>query len=123
MVHEPSVLYGCMLDAGSSGSRIHVYRFGKQPDGSLRIQDEQFVQVKPGLSSFASNPDGAADSLQPLLDVARKHIPEDRWAASPIALYATAGLRLIDPTASAQILKVVETLLKSTPFKVRSRTL
>eukprot|EP01052_Picozoa_sp_SAG31_P008785 SAG31_NODE_450_length_15512_cov_5.788555_4_plen_170_part_00 len=115
-----SVKYGCMLDAGSSGSRIHVYKFNTLDDGSLRLLDETFVQVKPGLSAFAETPEKAAESLQPLIEVAREKIPAQHWADAPIALYATAGLRLIDPEASKAILHFVERLLSSTPFKFQS---
>ena len=47
-------LYGVMLDAGSSGSRVHAYRFGVRSDNSLFLEDELFKAVKPGVSSFAA---------------------------------------------------------------------
>ena len=55
--------------------RIHVYRFLRGIGGTLRIEDEEFFEVKPGLSSFASDPRGAADSLRPLIDVAKQYVP------------------------------------------------
>jgi len=38
-----------MFDAGSTGSRVHVYSF--RPNGELA--DEVFRQIQPGLSAYA----------------------------------------------------------------------
>lgn len=51
--------YAVVFDAGSTGSRVHVYRFdaGKSGDGELKLVSDTFEQLKPGLSAFADNPD------------------------------------------------------------------
>jgi Golgi nucleoside diphosphatase len=109
--------YGCMMDAGSTGSRIHIYRFAQRTDGSLRLENEVFKQLKPGVSSFASEPHKAAESIQPLLDEALKAVPADQHASTPIALYATAGLRLVKPqSASDAILEELRGALAASPF-------
>jgi apyrase len=70
-------VYNIVLDAGSTGSRIHVFRF-KQAGKQLLLQSDGFHQLKPGLSSFADNPQAAADSLKPLLQEALKAVPKDQ---------------------------------------------
>lgn len=67
-----------MLDAGSTGSRIHVYKFIQDAKGRIDVVSEVFVQVKPGLSSFATDPAGAARSLDPLMDAALEAVPKNR---------------------------------------------
>lgn len=100
-----------MIDAGSTGSRIHVYRFnncGPTPE----LENEVFEQTKKkeggsGLSSFREDAEGAALSLDPLMDVAVKSVPEEYRSCSPVAVKATAGLRLLGPEMSNKILEAV----------------
>nr|XP_012597226.1 ectonucleoside triphosphate diphosphohydrolase 5 isoform X4 [Microcebus murinus] len=52
-----STLYGIMFDAGSTGTRIHVYTFVQKTPGQLPIlEGEIFDSVKPGLSAFVDQP-------------------------------------------------------------------
>jgi len=48
-----------------------------------------------------------AESLQPLLEEAAKYIPQSKWRDTPIALKATAGLRMLSNNTAAQILEKV----------------
>ncbi|KAJ1995936.1 Guanosine-diphosphatase, partial [Coemansia thaxteri] len=68
---RPLVQYVLMVDAGSTGSRIHVYKFNyckEHPE----LEDEIFEQVKPGLSSFENDAGAAAHSLDSLMEAAMK---------------------------------------------------
>jgi Golgi nucleoside diphosphatase len=109
--------YGCMMDAGSTGSRIHIYRFAQRADGSLKLQNEIFKQLKPGVSSFAGQPHKAAESIQPLLDEAIAAVPAELHGTTPIALYATAGLRLLPVEGQSDaILEELRDTLAASPF-------
>lgn len=110
--------YSVVFDAGSTGSRVHVFHFFKGSDGSLHLSKEDFHALKPGLSSFADDPQAAADSLQPLLKTAVEAVPSDFYKCTPIALKATAGLRLIGEEKSARILEAVDKLFRASPFVV-----
>lgn len=110
--------YGIMMDAGSTGSRLHAFEFNYHPDGAVELIDELFEQTKPGLSAFASDPKGGAASLKPLLDAAVKRIPVDAQPCTPIELKATAGLRLIGEAKSEAILSEVYRLFLTYPFAV-----
>ena len=71
--------YAVVLDAGSTGSRVHVFKFelvANKP-GELKLISDTFEQLKPGLSSFPDSPEQAAASLKPLLDTALKTVPAD----------------------------------------------
>jgi guanosine-diphosphatase len=110
--------YGIMMDAGSTGSRTHVFEFKFHADGRKELVREVFEQLKPGLSSFADDPAAAAKSLKPLMEVAVREVPVALRKCTPIALKATAGLRLIGHEKSEAILNAVETMMKSYPFLV-----
>lgn len=115
---KPIVQYALMVDAGSTGSRIHVYRFnncGETPE----LESEIFNITKPGLSSYGSDPEGAAQSLDVLIDVAVKHVPESLKGCTPVAVKATAGLRLLGKEKSKKILDAVRHRLETKyPFPV-----
>ncbi|KAJ5883653.1 guanosine-diphosphatase [Penicillium subrubescens] len=123
---KPLIQYALMVDAGSTGSRIHVYRFnncGSTPE----LENEVFEQTKKkeggsGLSSYKEDAEGAARSLDPLLEVALQNVPEDYRSCTPIAVKATAGLRILGPELSKNILEAVRTRLETVyPFPVVAR--
>jgi len=107
-----------MLDAGSTGSRIHVYDFDYKPNGEVVLVNEVFQELKPGLSSFSDDPRAAATSLRPLMDAAVKAIPDAAAPCTPVELKATAGLRLVGAEKSAKILEAVEHLFRQYNFFV-----
>lgn len=92
----PAETFGIMLDAGSTGSRVHVYRFDEAGSGTLVLRSELFEQLKPGLSSYKDLPRAGAESLVPLLKQALDVVPASRRSVTPINLKATAGLRLLE---------------------------
>lgn len=106
-----------MIDAGSTGSRVHVYEFDTchVPPKLLK---EEFEMLKPGLSSFDTDTEGAAKSLEPLIKVALDTVPEEKRGCTPIALKATAGLRMLGTEKSNAILARVRSYLEDLPFAV-----
>ncbi|KAF2703510.1 guanosine-diphosphatase [Pleomassaria siparia CBS 279.74] len=120
---KPLIQYALMIDAGSTGSRIHVYKFnncGSTPE----LENEVFEQTAKreggsGLSSYKTDAEGAAASLDPLLEVALKNVPESYRACTPVAVKATAGLRKLGDEMSEKILTAVRTRLETKyPFPV-----
>ncbi|KAJ3776132.1 nucleoside phosphatase family-domain-containing protein [Lentinula raphanica] len=104
--HLPLVQYALMIDAGSTGSRIHVYKFNNC-GSSPSYEYEVFKQRQPGLSKFAGQPVEAAESLDVLLDEAVRVVPSSLRACTPVAVKATAGLRLLPGSQSKDILDAV----------------
>ncbi|GBF92834.1 apyrase-like [Raphidocelis subcapitata] len=113
-------VYSIVLDAGSTGSRIHVYKFERRRDqgGQLLLISDTFEQLKPGLSAFPDDPKKAAASLEPLLATAVRTVPKALRRQTSISLKATAGLRLLPGSKAEDILKAVGTFLKTFPFKL-----
>ncbi|KAI8825112.1 nucleoside phosphatase family-domain-containing protein [Fimicolochytrium jonesii] len=115
---RPPIQYALVMDAGSTGSRLHVYRFNHCHGPSPALEDEVFEQLKPGLSSDKfKTPEEAANSLDPLLEVALKSVPERLRACTPVTLKATAGLRMLKDGKGDMILDAVRRKLeKESPF-------
>lgn len=72
--------------------------------------------MKPGLSSYADDPKVGAESLIPLLQRAKEFIPEEAWSSTPIALKATAGLRLLAKEKADAILSAVSESIPNSYF-------
>ncbi|ATY63562.1 Guanosine diphosphatase [Cordyceps militaris] len=120
---QPLVQYVLMIDAGSTGSRIHVYKFnncGAVPE----LESEEFKMTEKGvggLSAYKDDPVAAAKSLDALMKVAMEHVPEKLKGCTPVAVKATAGLRMIGVEKADAILKQVRTHLETDyPFPVVS---
>jgi guanosine-diphosphatase len=115
------VQFALMIDAGSTGSRIHVYKFNNcNPSPSLEY--EAFKMIRPGLSSYKNDPSAAARSLDELLDVAVKTVPKEFQGCAPVEVKATAGLRLLGHDTAQAILDAVRARLRSKyPFPVSAR--
>ena len=103
-----------IIDAGSSGSRLHVFNFIND-----KLENEVFEKTKPGLSSYSS-PITSAQSLIPLLDLAKSSIPKEFHASTLISLKATAGLRLLSNEIATHILSNVTEIISLYPFKIDS---
>ncbi|KAF9097608.1 Guanosine-diphosphatase [Mortierella sp. GBA35] len=115
---RPLVQYVLMVDAGSMGSRIHVYKFN-YCNATPELEGDTFGHIEPGLSSYDSDADGAARSLDHLLDIALKTVPTFLHSSTPIAVKATAGLRLLGEEKSERILAAVRRRLESNyPFPI-----
>jgi Golgi nucleoside diphosphatase len=107
--------YGVFVDAGSSGSRVQIYSYKDveylqkklrrnilaQSLVHIELGDElglhwQFKE-EPGMATYAAVPHKLYQHLKPLIDYAKQAVPPDQHAFTPFYLYATAGMRLLDP--------------------------
>lgn len=117
----PLVQYALMIDAGSTGSRIHVYKFNNC-GASPQYEYEHFKQINPGLSSYEGRPMDAAASLDVLLDEAMEVVPAQLRSCAPVAVKATAGLRAIGVNAATEILDTVRKRLQDKyPFPIAAK--
>ncbi|KAF1355872.1 hypothetical protein EJ07DRAFT_168035 [Lizonia empirigonia] len=122
---KPLIQYALMIDAGSTGSRIHVYKFnncGPSPE----LESEVFEMTPKreggsGLSSYGDDAEGAAKSLDVLMDKAVASVPPEYQRCSPIAVKATAGLRKLGEEKSNNTLRAVRNRLETVyPFPLVS---
>ncbi|XP_027598692.1 ectonucleoside triphosphate diphosphohydrolase 6 isoform X2 [Pipra filicauda] len=114
-----SVFYGIMFDAGSTGTRIHIFKFTQQPRETPKLTHETFKALKPGLSAYADDVEKSAQGIEELLEVAKKEVPMELWKFTPLVLKATAGLRLLPGEKAQKLLDKVKEIFQASPFFVR----
>lgn len=113
--------YGVILDAGSSGTRIHVYRWLDSKAARLIANETRLhslpalethgkwtKKIHPGISSFGETPNLIGpEHLQPLLEHAVNVVPKHSIQDTPIFLLATAGVRLLPDLQTNELLKQI----------------
>lgn len=131
-------MHGMMIDAGSSGSRMHVYEFrprvlrgrketseavaGKKlsyPGTDSRWTD----RLKPGIAAFASLPEeelfpALVLYLQPLMQFAETilHSKNESFGEYPIYLKGTAGMRMLNPIDRARVINACRDIFSNSTY-------
>lgn len=118
----PGPSYAAIVDAGSSGSRIYLYKI-EIKGAKTRVEDLWSAEPKdvPGLSDFKDRAGEVyAAGIVPLLAPLQTALRNKGLKESDISLdvLATGGLRLLDADQSEAILKGVRTGLTTTKFKL-----
>jgi hypothetical protein len=120
--------YGCMIDAGSTGSRIYVYRWNARSFPQLpppvTTPIEVVAYVLDPVQTRVDTPEGRA-ALPQLLDKARSKLAElglssADISAIPLFLKATAGMRILTEEARATAMAAVRAILSRGPFLFKS---
>lgn len=99
--NEENYNHAIIIDAGSTGSRVHVYRYINDPNSplvSIDFKNEKYQKFYPGLSSFEDKYDNLTAMKQymtPLIEYARQYVPLSQRARTPFYMLATAGLRKV----------------------------
>ena len=118
--------YGVQMDAGSSGTRVYVYKWAERvfhtvPPTLTQIAGDPLYNHKqePGISTFAENPSGAGPSIQGLLDSAQAALKKegiDDVSGVPVFLGATAGMRMLAPAQVTAIFHSVRSTVANSKF-------
>jgi hypothetical protein len=117
-----------LFDAGSGGTRAYTYELGAADEGGLPVLTQRSsVKVEPGLSSYKAEPAQAGSSIKELLTregSVLDTLPDACEARTPVALMATAGMRLLadedgGAAATEQIYQAVSEAIKSTGLELR----
>ncbi|KAK4494132.1 hypothetical protein PRZ48_014430 [Zasmidium cellare] len=113
--------YAIVFDAGSSGTRVYVYKWKKAEAVLAKGKEKHLTRlpdidtekdwrkkVHPGISTFGEKPEAVGpDHLKELLDFAADIVPENEVENTPIFLLATAGMRLLPDNQRADVLSHV----------------
>lgn len=116
----PGRVFGIMIDAGSTGTRAQVFVFRQEVGRSALVLDETKMFRMP--KSIAALATGTAEGafFKPLLEKVKKAVPGvRRRKRTPIALRATAGLRLLGEEEAEYALEQARAALNASEFLFR----
>ncbi|CAB9508558.1 Ectonucleoside triphosphate diphosphohydrolase [Seminavis robusta] len=136
---QEQTTHGMVIDAGSSGSRLHLYeweprvlRDAKDVEAAVSGRKLSFPgtetrwteRLRPGISTFSTITDqdelekAIADYLEPLISFAESilHEKEDEFPNFRIYLRATAGMRLLLAEERARIMGAVRKLFANNTY-------
>ncbi|EWM29220.1 ectonucleoside triphosphate diphosphohydrolase 4 [Nannochloropsis gaditana] len=108
--------HGLIIDAGSTGSRMHVYQWDARrfdtvpPPFSFPLTSNRWTnRLAPGISAFADCPQNVGTSLDSLISFAREVLAgkEHQFKYFPIYLKATGGMRQLSPSKREAIIDEV----------------
>lgn len=118
--------YAILVDAGSTGSRLHLFQYEKDQHNFPVIVDIFSKKVSPGLSSFEKNPEEAGKSLKVPFDLAKQELEKKGVKLSDVtvSVMGTAGMRLLSTEAQNKIYENVKTSLASDSYaSVKAETI
>ena len=112
--------YGIIIDAGSGGSRIHIYQwrprvFTEAPppytQPSMLAHTGSVLKVKPGIAKVPAGQ--LAAYLAPLITFCMEKLGRERlrWSTFPLYLKATAGMRMLSNAALESQLGAIREVL------------
>lgn len=122
---KPTVTRGMMIDAGSGGSRLHVYQWSPRifdiipPPLSFPSSNEKWTgRMAPGVATFSTDLAGIRGHLYPLIDFAKSVLSEyeEIYSSFPIFFKATGGMRELSYFDRERVLKQVRLLLSDKTF-------
>lgn len=105
--------YGLMIDAGSTGTRAHLYRWPVRPHGNIPTIDTKHSpskKVKPGLSSISISE--IPNYIRNITNWATVNVPAEKVPETPVFLKATAGMRSLPKAEQEARLEEVRKVLR-----------
>jgi len=115
--------YAVIVDAGSTGSRAHVYPYY---DGlsliELDVSKEQNKKIKPGLSDYATGKiptSQVKETYEKLIEYVKTVVPASEVSKTPIYVRATAGMRKAkndNPQKAEKVMEIVRDTLEQSGF-------
>ena len=100
--------YSIVFDVSSSRTKMEIYKINVDvpPIDVTDVQqlDPSPSKVKPGIADLAGYPTAVEGYLKPLLDSAKRTVPEQKHKSTPLFFLATAGMRLLSQEQANDIL-------------------
>lgn len=130
----PEYKYGIVIDSGSSGSRIQIYRWEDpallKSSTSAEVlysppkivhEDGWSFKISPGISTLGRKKNQIwASHYKQLIEFAESKIPAENIPETPVYVLSTAGMRLLPESERNMILKETCRLIqKNSKFLLR----
>jgi len=118
--------YSIIVNAGSSGSRLHLFRYNA--DTSLPVIEDMPLdpnnKTNVALDSFAKDPNNVKSSLDPLFNTAITALKNEGVAPQtvPVSILGTAGMRRLPLNEEQAIYNTISDYLKKPPYSFTSVT-
>lgn len=121
---KTSTTRGLVIDAGSGGSRLHIFNWAPRvfdslpPPISFPTTEELWTaRMSPGIATLVGL-EAVSAHLAPLIDFARSSLVgfEDDFDDIPIFFKATGGMRELPPAEREKIMVFVRILLSDKSF-------
>lgn len=122
---KPTATRGMVIDAGSGGSRLHVYQWKPRIFSSVppplsypEANEHWTARMDPGIHTFADNLAGIEQHLAPLIDFAKVSLVgnEADFGDYPIYFKATGGMRELPVDKRDAIITQVQKYLSDKTF-------
>lgn len=97
-----------VVDAGSTGSRIHLFATSPGHDKAIQIQEIWVNRIKPGIASLDANTETMKQYVHALMQAAPK-----QTAPVPVYFYATAGMRMLSYPKQQQVYQLLKNSFQS----------
>lgn len=115
--------YAVIIDAGSSGTRIWVYRWSSDYYlGLPRYEKVNSSKNTPGLSTLETGQDISV-KITELLEAAKVWVPSGERSKTPVYLFATAGMRFLSEENASKVFNFLDEILQDStknPFDYAS---
>ena len=114
-VHKHAIV----IDAGSQGTRMHIYELEFCNNFLVAVNKDYFSSVSTSLASLAATPSPfliGPKLIDPLLLKALQLIPANEHSTTPISMRATAGMRLLPAEQVDALLSGAKRALSKYPF-------
>ena len=119
---SPYATRGMVIDAGSGGSRLHIFRWEPRifktvpPPISYPTSDEKWTnKIRPGIAELATSNKDIKDHIIQLLHFAKVTLADQKedFDKFPIFFKATGGMRQIPLTYRKFVMKQVRSVLSN----------
>lgn len=121
-VNQQDDAFGIVIDAGSTGSRLHVFTW-KASGANERLPANLSLPVELAADTFAVNPGISDPKGLAALDEIISHAHSDlaahkkNWSDIPIFLKATAGMRILPAAQRQDVMVAVRAKLAASGFQ------
>lgn len=95
--------YTVVIDCGSSGNRLYVYKVEDNLLVSVSNDCSDACRNDLPLASYLDKPEEAGDMINKLLAASYQYVPKHKQQTTPLYIFATAGMRLL-PADKTQVL-------------------